>query len=214
MDARVDGVPVTPRRGKAVEINALWVNGLAAFAALARLTGADPGGADARHDTARSAFAARFARADGTLLDVVDPLDGEPGTQLRPNQLLAWSLPYAPLRPEPAVLDRIAGALLTPLGPRSLDPADPAYRGLHRGSSADRDHAYHQGTVWPWLMGPYTVSARRAGVSDPALFDGIVAHLAEHGLGSISETADGDAPHRGTGCPFQAWSVATVRNAW
>ena len=78
----------------------------------------------------------------------------------------------------------------------------------------ERDGAYHQGTVWPWLTGPYTICARRAGVPDRALFDGVVAHLAEYGLGSISETADGDAPHVGTGCPFQAWSVATIRNVW
>ena len=214
MDARVDGVPVTPRRGKAVEINALWVNGLAAVAALVRLTRGEPGMIDSVHETASIAFAERFPRPDGTLADLVDSPDGDAGTQVRPNQLLAWSLPYAPLKPEPAVLARVASELLTPIGLRSLSPADPAYRGRHRGSSAERDHAYHQGTVWPWLIGPYALATRRAGVADPALFDGVVAHLAEYGLGSISETADGDAPHSGTGCPFQAWSVATVRNAW
>jgi glycogen debranching enzyme len=98
--------------------------------------------------------------------------------------------------------------LLTPIGLRSLAPDDPRYRPLHRGSPAERDAAYHQGTVWPWLLGPYVDASVRAGIPVDGLLDGLEAHLGEWGLGSISETADGDPPHGATGCPFQAWSVA------
>jgi len=103
--------------------------------------------------------------------------------------------------------------LLTPLGLRSLAPDDPRYLGRHRGDSASRDSAYHQGTVWPWLIGPYVEAALKTGAPTDGLLDGLDAHLAEWGLGSISETADGDAPHGGTGCPFQAWSVAETLRA-
>jgi predicted glycogen debranching enzyme len=222
MDARVDGVAVTPRAGKPVEVNALWINALASAAALTRLVGQPAvianGGRDidlnALLRSARSAFAARFPRRDGMLADVIDGPDPRGARQVRPNQLLAWSLPYAPLAPDPEVLQAIGAALLTPIGLRSLDPADPDFRGRHRGGPADRDRAYHQGTVWPWLIGPYVDACRRARLSttpyDESLVVGLLRHLAEFGLGSISETADGSAPHAGTGCPFQAWSVAEV----
>ena len=103
--------------------------------------------------------------------------------------------------------------LLTPLGLRSLAPDDPAYRPLHRGSPAERDSAYHQGTVWPWLIGPYVDTARRVGVPTDDLLEGLSGHLGDWGLGSVSETADGAAPHAATGCPFQAWSVAELLRA-
>ena len=96
------------------------------------------------------------------------------------------------------------------LGLRSLAPDDPRYRPHHRGNPAERDAAYHEGTVWPWLLGPYVDAAKQVGVSTDGLLEGIRAHLGEWGLGSISETADGAAPHAATGCPFQAWSVAEV----
>src|SRR6266511_2160753 len=208
MDARVDGVAVTPRAGKPVEVNALWINGLAAVAALRARMGRDNDDLVALHDTAKASFAKRFPTPSGWLHDVVDPDD----PALRPNQLLAYSLPYAPLAPDPGVLRAVGEALLTPLGLRTLAPGDPAYRGRHRGGPADRDRAYHQGTAWPWLIGPYADAIRKAGpprsgVLD-GLLDGLEAHLGEWGLGSVSETADGDPPHQATGCPFQAWSVA------
>ncbi|MBL7255356.1 amylo-alpha-1,6-glucosidase [Paractinoplanes lichenicola] len=198
MDARVDGVPVTPRRGKAVDVNALWINALAGFPTHKRL-----------YDTARASFARRFPSPAGWLHDVVDGPDGDDAT-LRPNQLLAWSLPYAPLRPGPAILRTLGAALLTPLGLRSQAPGTPGYHGAHRGTPAERDAAYHTGTVWPWLLGPYATAWHRLGVEVVADID---AHLGEYGLGSISETAEGDAPHTATGCPFQAWSVAEVLRA-
>jgi glycogen debranching enzyme len=134
------------------------------------------------------------------------------GRQLRPNSLLAVSLPYAPLA-ERAIVDRCGTELLTSLGLRSLSPDDPAYLGLHRGSQAQRDRAYHQGTVWPWLIGSYVEAALRTGAETSGVLEGLNAHLSEWGLGSVSETADGDPPHRATGCPFQAWSVAELLRA-
>jgi predicted glycogen debranching enzyme len=204
MDARVDGVPVTPRHGKPVEVNALWVNGLATVAALATTVRADPGAAATAYPRALTSFRRRFPAPTGGLYDVLDGPDGADAT-LRPNQLLAWSLPYAPLEPDVGTLRAVGAALATPLGPRSLAPGEPGYRGAHRGGVADRDAAYHTGTVWPWLAGPYASAWRRLGV-DVAL--PVAEHLTEFGLGSVSETADGDPPHAGTGCPFQAWSVA------
>ena len=197
MDARVDGVPVTARAGKPVEVNALWIGGLALAAS---------GGAfDGVLARAQAGFARRFPTADGLLHDVVDGPAGDDAT-LRPNQLIAWALPHTPVRPDPSALARVGAALLTPLGPRSLAPGEPGYRGAHRGGPAERDTAYHTGTVWPWLTGSYVDAWRRIGheVTHPEIDE----HLSEHGLGSVSETADGDPPHGATGCPFQAWSVA------
>lgn len=208
MDARVDGVGVTPRIGKAVEINALWVNGLAALRALHARLGGDSPEIAALHERAWASFAARFPNPGDGLYDVVDGPDGDDDT-VRPNQLLALSLPYAPVTASSAV-EALARSLLTPLGLRSLAPGSPGYRGRHRGAPRDRDSAYHQGTVWPWLIGPYFDACRRGGVRTDELLAGLVAHLAEWGLGSVSETADGDPPHAATGCPFQAWSVAEL----
>ncbi|SBT47260.1 amylo-alpha-1,6-glucosidase [Micromonospora narathiwatensis] len=219
MDARVHGVPVTPRTGKPVEVNALWVNGLAGLAELTELLGRDATALWGLHAKASDAFRTRFPAPVGWLHDVVDapapayPLGGAPyhdDDLLRPNQLLAWSLPYAPLEPDEATLRRVAEGLLTPLGPRSLAPDCPGFVGRHRGGPADRDAAYHQGTVWPWLIGPFVDAYRRAGLPTDDLLVGLEAHLVEFGLGSVSETADGLAPHAATGCPFQAWSVAEL----
>ncbi|MEH0935287.1 amylo-alpha-1,6-glucosidase [Micromonospora psammae] len=219
MDARVYGAPVTPRTGKPVEVNALWVNGLAGLAELTELAGRDAGELWRLHGRARDAFRKRFPAPTGWLHDVVDgpapayPLGGaahHDDDLLRPNQLLAWSLPYAPLEPDPAALRRVAAGLLTPLGPRSLSPDSPGFTGRHRGGPAERDGAYHQGTVWPWLTGPLVEAYRKAGLPTDDLLVGLDGHLGDYGLGSVSETADGTAPHAATGCPFQAWSVAEL----
>jgi predicted glycogen debranching enzyme len=243
MDARIDGQGVTPRIGKPVEINALWVNALRAIARLAELAGeglggraADPAGGSPGPDPtaiavqaeeAAAAFRRRYPAPTGWLYDVLDGPAGDDAA-LRPNQLLAYSLRYAPLRgerPAPAL-----HRLLTPLGLRTLAPDQPGYLGRHRGGPVGRDSAYHQGTAWPWLIGPYVDAVLAAAdPADPAggnpaggnpaggkdglvegLVDGLVAHLDEYGLGSVSETADGDPPHGATGCPFQAWSVAEL----
>jgi predicted glycogen debranching enzyme len=209
MDARVDGVAVTPRIGKPVEINALWINGLGALARMRTLLGRDAADLTGLRDRATASFARRFPAPTGWLYDVVDGPDGD-DPALRPNQLLAWSLPYPPMTGDDgtAALRAVSASLLTPLGLRSLAPDHPAYRGVHRGGPVDRDVAYHQGTVWPWLIGPYVDAAVALRTVPPKLLGGIDVHLSEWGLGSVSETADGDPPHRATGCPFQAWSVA------
>ncbi len=218
MDARVDGQPVTQRGGKAVEINALWINALGTITDLNPRLGRHFGRWQSLYDFARSSFVKRFARGDH-LLDVVGTTGPDDGA-IRPNQLLALSLPHAPFHPSSTagsgdlaavaegVVRRCRRELLTSLGMRSLSPHDPAYIGAHRGGPAERDRAYHQGTVWPWLIGPFVDAAG----SGEAL-DGLIAHLGEWGLGSVSETADGDAPHGATGCPFQAWSVAELVRA-
>ncbi|QKW15160.1 amylo-alpha-1,6-glucosidase [Verrucosispora sp. NA02020] len=222
MDARVYGVPVTPRHGKPVEVNALWINGVAGVAELADLAGQDSDGLHRLHERAAKAFRERFPTPSGWLHDVVDapapayPLGGaafHDDDLMRPNQLLAWSLPFAPLEPDARAVGLVGAGLLTPLGPRSLSPDCPGFIGRHRGGPAERDSAYHQGTVWPWLIGPYADASRRAGLSVDTLFTGLEAHLTEYGLGSVSETADGASPHIATGCPFQAWSVAELLRA-
>jgi glycogen debranching enzyme len=142
---------------------------------------------------------------------VIDGPHGDDRTR-RPNQIVAASLDHGPIAdPGPALV--AVEPLVTSLGLRSLSPDHPCYRPEHRGDPAARDAAYHQGTVWPWLIGPLTDALRRAGHRDPTLLDGLTTHLADWGLGSVSETADGDAPHAATGCPFQAWSVAEVLRA-
>jgi predicted glycogen debranching enzyme len=207
MDARVDGVAVTPRIGKPVEVNALWINGLGALASLRALVGQPVDDLTALRDRAVASFRKRFPAPAGWLYDVVDGPGGD-DPSLRPNQLLAWSLPFAPLPPDPGAFGAVGAHLLTPLGLRSLAPDARGYQEGHRGGPAERDRAYHQGTVWPWLIGPYADVAVGLRTVPSELLAGIDVHLAEWGLGSVSETADGRPPHHATGCPFQAWSVA------
>jgi predicted glycogen debranching enzyme len=191
----------------------LWISGLLTLANI--LEGSNRPLSDrlaALAHQARDSFRTRFVRSDGAgLLDVVDPDDGS----VRPNQLLAVSLPSGPIddATTAASVLHACAPLVTSIGLRSLDPADARYTGLHRGGPADRDRAYHQGTVWPWLLGPYVDACRKAGMPVGGVVDGVLAHLGEWGVGSVSETADGDAPHRASGCPFQAWSVAAVLRA-
>ncbi len=210
MDARIDGVPVTPRHGKPIEVNALWVGALAATAALAELVGEDAADLRGLAERASASVRRRFV-TDRGVLDVVDGPRGDDAA-LRPNQLLAVSLPHAPLT-DRAIVERCGRALLTPLGLRSLAPGEPGYQGRHRGDPAARDRAYHEGTVWPWLLGPYVDAAARTGLDASAVLEPLERHVAEWGVGSVSETADGDPPHDATGAPFQAWSVAELLRA-
>ena len=216
MDARVDGRPITPRVGKPVEVNALWLRGLRVAAVIAASAGDDASSFEALTATAGLSFERRFARTDGGgLLDLVDGPGGDDAS-VRPNQLLAVSLPGSDRGPLLDAVLRATEPLVTALGLRSLDPTDSRYRRQHRGSVLERDEAYHQGTVWPWLVGPLTDARLAAGWGDSPVvggLDALVGHLGDWGLGSISETTDGDAPHNATGCPFQAWSVAEVLRA-
>ncbi|MGK5677953.1 amylo-alpha-1,6-glucosidase [Actinoplanes sp. URMC 104] len=221
MNGWTEDGPVTPRIGKPVEINALWVNALAALADLQNEAGRDDTELRARHARARDSFRARFRAPEGWLYDVVDgpattyPLgagNSRDDPSLRPNQLFAWSLPHAPLRGEPDrdALHRLGAALLTPLGLRTLAPTEYGYQREHRGGRDERDIAYHQGTVWPWLIGAYADACAAVGLPTDYLVTGLEAHLSEWGVGSVSETADGDPPHRATGSPFSARSVAEL----
>lgn len=212
MDARCEGRCITPRRGKPVEVNALWIAALATTAALRARTGGDSSRWSTLEAQARASFLVRFTGgAYGGRRDLIDgPSGDEPAC--RPNQLLAGSLAGGPGLDASAVV-ACRDHLLTPLGLRTLDPGDPAYCGSHHGARLVRDEAYHQGTAWPWLVGPYVEAALAAGIDPAPALATVEAHLGEWGLGSISETAEGDAPHAATGCPFQAWSVAEVLRA-
>ncbi|HEY0777102.1 MAG TPA: amylo-alpha-1,6-glucosidase [Gemmatirosa sp.] len=218
MDAKVDDWVVTPRRGKPVEINALWYNALANLTRWTR----EERGADAAAlyedaaDRVRDAFNARFwYDAGGYLFDVLDGPDGD-STEFRPNQLFAIALPNP-------VLDRmrwaaVVGAceakLLTPYGLRSLAPGSPDYKAQYFGNLRSRDAAYHQGTVWGWLIGPWVDAWRKLHPGDDAgarrYLDALLDHLSEFGVGSVAEVFDAEAPYTPRGCIAQAWSVAEL----
>jgi predicted glycogen debranching enzyme len=217
MDAKVGDWVVTPRRGKPVEVQALWVNAL-------RLAGASIPGFAALADRAAKSFEARFwSEAAGHLCDVVD-VDHQAGAldaTLRPNQILAvGGLPTPLLAGERArrVVDAVERSLLTPLGLRSLAPGAPGYAARYQGGVRERDGAYHQGTVWPWLLGPFVEAwVRVRGGSEETRREArarflppLHAHLEEAGLGHVSEIADADPPHAPRGCPFQAWSLGEL----
>jgi len=214
MDAKVGDHVITPRVGKPVEVQALWINAL-------RLEG---GRCAAMADRAQAAFRARFWNAAaGCLYDVVDAdhVAGRMDASVRPNQIFAvGGLPF------PLVDDAIARAivatverdLVTPMGLRSLAPSDPGYCPRYEGGVAQRDGAYHQGTVWPWLIGGFIDAWLRVHGDDAAhraearrrFLAPLEAHLQLAGLGHVSEIADGDPPHTPRGCPFQAWSTGEL----
>ena len=222
MDARAGGKPVTPRYGKAVEINALWISGLALACDMAADLG-EPAPVDA--DTiarARDAFRGLFWNADaGCLYDCLLP-DGTRDAAVRPNQILAVGLPHAPLGDEMAraVVAKVRERLLTPRGLRTLDPDHPAYRGKYAGSPFERDSAYHQGTVWPWLLGPYVdavfavESPEIARAEATEILDGLLDSMETGCLGQINEIFDGDPPQRPVGAAAQAWSVGAAIHIW
>ncbi|HLK51264.1 MAG TPA: amylo-alpha-1,6-glucosidase [Bryobacteraceae bacterium] len=221
MDAKVGDWVVTPRRGKAVEINALWYNALR----LAERWVKEEGGTNAAElcdaaQRARDSFNARFWNANaGCLYDLID---GEKGDDpaCRPNQIFAISLDYPVLdeqywRP---VLDVVTNRLLTPRGLRSLAPGERDYKARYYGDLRSRDAAYHQGTVWAWLIGPYIDAWLRVNPGDSAqarkFLEGFTKHLDEACIGSISEIFDAEEPYTPRGCIAQAWSVAEVLRAW
>jgi predicted glycogen debranching enzyme len=215
MDARFNGTAFTPRVGKPVEVNALWIEALYLMAEWAPLCEDDPAPYQAAAARAQTAFGRRFWYPDGGYLyDVIDGPDGDDGS-LRPSQLLALrsARDLIPAARAKRALGVIKAALLTPYGLRSLAPADPRYVGRCEGDQGQRDSAYHQGSVWVWLLGPYVDACRRVKQSTDtitALLDPFVAHLTEAGVGSVSEIFDGDAPHTARGCIAQAWSVAEL----
>jgi predicted glycogen debranching enzyme len=220
MDAKVGDLVVTPRTGKPVEINALWYNTLRILAAFLAARGdGDAARYAAQADRVRASFISRFRRAgQPSLADVVDGPDGDDWT-VRPNQIFAVSLPFPLLEGDDAaaVVQAVARTLLTSFGLRSLDPDDPAYRGTYGGNQYQRDTTYHQGPVWPWLMGAYVEAHQRVYHDTTVALDLLrpfADHLRDAGLGSISEIMEGDAPHLPCGCVAQAWSVAEVLRVW
>lgn len=222
MDAKVGDWVVTPRRGKAVEINALWYNALCLLATWLSEEG-EPAAAQQLHqhaEQAQQSFNQRFWYDAGQYL--YDVIDGEQGDDAacRPNQLLAFSLRYPILsaaRWEP-VLTVVHEQLLTPVGLRSLSPKHPDYKATYDGDLRARDAAYHQGTVWAWLIGPFIDAWLRVYPADKAgarqFLSGFESHLSEAGIGSISEIFDAEAPFTPRGCVAQAWSVAEVLRCW
>lgn len=222
MDARVGDHVVTPRHGKAVEVNALWVNALHVLAALERRLGDGAAADELDREIAR--LRRQFSRLfwydeGGYLYDVVDG-EGRDDA-LRPNQILALALPFPLLsaRRRRSVLKVVEENLLTPVGLRTLAPGHPEYRPRYEGGPVERDGAYHQGTVWPWLLGPYVTAlvrerGERGRRQARELLEGALGHLSEAGLGTFSEIFDGDPPHAPRGAIAQAWSVAEVLRAW
>jgi glycogen debranching enzyme len=217
MDAKVGDWVVTPRIGKPVEIQALWLNALRVARRFS----------DRWEDTLERgihAFRDRFWNAAaGALYDVVD-VDHVPGTvdgSIRPNMLFAvGGLPFSIIDGSRAraIVDAAEAQLWTPLGPRSLSPNDPAYRPVYAGGPLERDGAYHQGTVWPWLASAFVEAWVRVHGGTPEakrearerFIAPLLRHLDEAGLGHVSEIADGGHPHVPRGCPFQAWSVGEL----
>jgi len=219
MDARVGDRVVTPRTGKPVEIQALWVNALSILAALRERWGGNGSDLRQRSVSATARFNDLFWNEEARCLyDNIS--DTGPDASLRPNQLLALSLPFPLVTGERAesILRAVEANLLTPFGLRTLAPGDPAYQPRCTGSPAERDGAYHQGTVWPWLFGPYLTALVRvrgeAGRQQGReLLAAFTPHLGQAGLGSVSEILDGDPPHTPRGCIAQAWSVAEILRA-
>lgn len=223
MDAKMDDWVVTPRRGKAVEINALWYNALDLLAAWLHETG-DATTSQRYRDhaqRARRSFNERFWYADGGYLyDVVDPPDGRDDNSIRPNQIFAISLDHPVLQKDrwASVLAVVEKELLTPVGLRSLSPHHPDYKKNYDGDLKTRDAAYHQGTVWGWLIGPFIDAWLKVYPNELAtaheFLRAFPGHLDEAGLGTISEVFDAEAPHLARGCIAQAWSVAEVLRCW
>jgi predicted glycogen debranching enzyme len=222
MDAKVGDWVVTPRRGKAVEINALWYNALRLLQGWVRAERGEAESLRVRElaDRAYRSFNQRFwFAAGGYLYDVVD---GEQGSDsaCRPNQVFAIALPHAVLEPArwEAVLTVVRNRLLTPVGLRSLAPEHPEYKARYFGDLRSRDAAYHQGTVWSWLIGPFIDAWLKQYPHDRKgarrLLDGLVAHLDEASIGSVSEVFDAEEPFAPRGCIAQAWGVAEMLRSW
>ena len=222
MDAKMDGWVVTPRRGKAVEINALWYNALRLLERWVSESGDkdQAGRYRTEADRVRTAFNKRFwCQERGYLYDVVD---GEAGDDAacRPNQIFAVSLPNAVLDEQywESVVDKVRGELLTPVGMRTLARQHPDYQARYFGDLRARDAAYHQGTVWAWLIGPFIDAWLRVHPDDQAgarkWLEGIASHLNDACVGTISEIFDAEAPFTPRGCIAQAWSVAEALRCW
>jgi predicted glycogen debranching enzyme len=224
MDAKVGDRVVTPRIGKPVEINALWLNAATSMAQFSRALGHAPERYAGLAQRARTGFERFWNPGRNFCFDVIDGPGGNGGNgdndaALRPNQIFAVSLPESPLTAERqrAVVDVCARELLTSFGLRSLGRAEPGYQGCYGGSVEKRDAAYHQGTAWGWLLGPFALAHLRVyGNAETAMsfLQPMLQHIEAAGLGTASEIFDGDEPFTPRGCIAQAWTVGETLRAW
>lgn len=215
MDAKVDGWVVTPRRGKPVEIQALWYNALRCMVQWGEMTGEQTHHWEDMAERARQSFNNRFWRQDGGYL--FDVIEGEQGddSSFRPNQIFAIALQHPILEEQRwrAVVDAVADKLLTPVGLRSLSRDHRDYKPMYFGDLRARDAAYHQGTVWAWLIGPFIdawLKVYKDVSKAQGMLEGFRSHLLEDGIGTVSEIFDAEPPYHPRGCIAQAWSVAEV----
>lgn len=219
MDAKIGDWVVTPRIGKPVEINALWINALNTMGEFARRLARPREGYLKLKEKAQKNFQKFWNPKRKCCFDVIDVPGGGADAALRPNQVFAVSLPVSPLTREQCrgVVDTLGRELLTSFGLRSLGPSEPGYVGRYAGGPRERDAAYHQGTVWAWLLGPYALAHYKV-YGDRAAAQSFLEPLGRSiysaGLGSISEIFGGDAPFPATGCFAQAWSVAETFRVW
>ena len=219
MDAKIGDWVVTPRTGKAVEINALWINALETMVGFARKLNKPPQRYEALSANATNSFQKFWNEQRGCCYDVIDAPGIGNDASLRPNQIFAVALPVSPLTAEQRkrIVDICQERLLTPYGLRSLAPDEPAYQGHYGGGPRERDAAYHQGTVWGWLLGPFALAHYRVYQDREAalrVLDAVKDALGVYGVGTLGEIFDGDAPFSPNGCIAQAWTVAEVLRVW
>jgi predicted glycogen debranching enzyme len=219
MDAKIGDWIVTPRTGKAVEINALWINALETMTQFARVLKISSDDYQTLSGKAKEGFHKFWNAQRQCCYDVIDAPGIGNDASLRPNQVFAVSLPVTPLPSEQqkAVVDICAAQLLTPYGLRSLAPGEAGYQGHYGGGPRERDAAYHQGTVWAWLLGPFALAHHRVYADRLAamrFLEPLGAAIQRYGLGTLGEIFDGDAPFAPKGCIAQAWSVGEVLRAW
>ena len=219
MDARIGDRVVTPRTGKAVEINALWINALETMAGFARLLKKSSERYEVLARKAKDGFQKFWNEKQHCCYDVIDSPGIGNDAAIRPNQIFAVSLPLSPLTPEQqkSVVDLCAERLLTPYGLRSLAPGEPGYQGHYLGAPRERDAAYHQGTVWGWLLGTFVLAHFRVYRDRAAaigFFEAIGSAIRMYGLGTLAEIFEGDPPFTPRGCIAQAWTVGEVLRAF
>jgi predicted glycogen debranching enzyme len=218
MDAKIGDWVVIPRTGKPVEINALWINALHTMTSFARILKIPDASYQRYAKKAAKNFQKFWNEARSCCFDVIDSPSGNEDA-LRPNQIFAVSLPVSPLnaKQQKSVVDICASQLLTPYGLRTLGPSEAGYAGHYGGTASDRDAAYHQGTVWPWLIGAFAIAHFRVYQDAQAareFLQPLASQIDSRGIGSIGEIYDGDPPHASNGCIAQAWSVAELLRSW
>jgi predicted glycogen debranching enzyme len=219
MDAKIGEWVVTPRTGKPVEVNALWINALHTMAMFAATVLQPREGYERLAEKATQHFQKFWNAEREYCYDVIDAPSDDKDASLRPNQILAVSLAVSPLAPsqQRAVVQAVAEQLLTSHGLRSLGPHEPGYKSRCTGGPRERDSAYHQGTAWGWLLGPFALAHYRV-YKDAAITQSFLEPLGKTiysgGLGTLGEIFDGDAPFTPRGAPAQAWTVAELFRAW